>query len=156
MRESVECRLGKEFLLLHEIQEIDQDVMELIKSKKTKPFFIFFFNLSIQISYFHFYLFPLQKKNKQNNNRGSATPIPADKHSTTPSLALGQSLAAMSSAQSATSERKANDYHIRQSGRKHAGSSEHAHQRRHYSDRIRGSHCGGHSGRLYFISAIVS
>ena len=62
MRESVECRLGKEFLLLHEIQEIDQDVMELIKSKKTKPFFIFFFNLSIQISYFHFYLLPLQKK----------------------------------------------------------------------------------------------
>jgi hypothetical protein len=33
VRESVETRLGKEFLLLHEIQEIDQDVMEVIKTE---------------------------------------------------------------------------------------------------------------------------
>lgn len=31
VRENVETRLGKEFLLLHEIQEIDHDVMESIK-----------------------------------------------------------------------------------------------------------------------------
>ena len=33
VRESVENRLGKEFLLMHEIQEIDHEVMESIKSK---------------------------------------------------------------------------------------------------------------------------
>lgn len=33
MREKVENRLGKEFLLLHEIQEINSDIMEEIKSK---------------------------------------------------------------------------------------------------------------------------
>lgn len=33
VRESVESRLGKEFLLLHEIQEIDHDVMEVIKKE---------------------------------------------------------------------------------------------------------------------------
>jgi hypothetical protein len=38
VRESVEHRLGKEFLLLHEIQEIDSEVMEIIKSKLIKHF----------------------------------------------------------------------------------------------------------------------
>ncbi len=33
VRESVENRLGKEFLLMHEIQEIDHEVMESIKSE---------------------------------------------------------------------------------------------------------------------------
>ena len=32
VREKVEQRLGKEFLLLHEIQEIDHGIMEAIKS----------------------------------------------------------------------------------------------------------------------------
>jgi hypothetical protein len=33
VREKVETRLGKDFLLLHEIQEINSDIMEEIKSK---------------------------------------------------------------------------------------------------------------------------
>lgn len=33
MREKVETRLGKDFLLLHEIQEINGDIMEEIKSE---------------------------------------------------------------------------------------------------------------------------
>ena len=32
MRESVELKLGKDFLLTHEIQEIDSEIMEEIKS----------------------------------------------------------------------------------------------------------------------------
>lgn len=40
VRENVETRLGKEFLLLHEIQEIDHNVMESIKSKFAKNFYL--------------------------------------------------------------------------------------------------------------------
>lgn len=36
VREKVESRLGKDFLLLHEIQEINGDIMEEIKSKSIK------------------------------------------------------------------------------------------------------------------------
>ena len=38
VRESVEQRLGKEFLLLHEIQEIDSLVMEEIKKEALQAF----------------------------------------------------------------------------------------------------------------------
>jgi len=38
VRESVEQKLGKEFLLLHEIQEIDQEVMETIKREALQTY----------------------------------------------------------------------------------------------------------------------
>jgi hypothetical protein len=38
VRESVERRLGKEFLLLHEIQEIDSEVMEIIKKEALQAY----------------------------------------------------------------------------------------------------------------------
>ena len=53
MRESVESRLGKDFLLLHEIQEIDQEVMEHIKSKKTN----FFSKIDLKKLVFNYFYF---------------------------------------------------------------------------------------------------
>jgi hypothetical protein len=50
VRESVEKKLGKDFLLTHEIQEIDQHIMEEIKSKFKFTNFFFKFHISLKLT----------------------------------------------------------------------------------------------------------